>query len=99
MPGETRNSEISVNGVLVVLLTSVDDRLRNGEEALRLATQIVSETGDEQPSCLGTLAAAHAELGRFDEAANQSKTAGHFESQLRSRERAKPIRGVPNLSP
>ena len=49
-----------------VLATDPDDGVRNGAEAVRLATAVSAASGDADPSDLGVLAAAFAEAGRFD---------------------------------
>ncbi len=58
-----------------VMATSVDDEVRNGPEAVRLAQRAVKLTSGEQPLALNTLAAAYAETGDFENAitaANQA---------------------------
>jgi tetratricopeptide (TPR) repeat protein len=50
------------------LATSPDGTLRDGDEALRLAEQANLATNGGNAGVLDTLAAAYAELGRFDEA-------------------------------
>jgi hypothetical protein len=42
--------------------------VRDGKEAVRLAEQACELTGHKRPLFLGTLSAAYAEAGRFDEA-------------------------------
>jgi len=51
-----------------VLATTPDDRLRNGAEAVRLAEEIRSQFGGNHVRPLDVLAAAYAEVGRFDDA-------------------------------
>jgi tetratricopeptide (TPR) repeat protein len=51
-----------------ILATSSDDQLRDGGEALRLAEAAVRQTRGEDPEALQTLAAAQAEVGRFQDA-------------------------------
>lgn len=58
-----------------VLATSPDDTIRNGAEATELATRGVELTRGQSPEFLDTLAAAHAESGRFDEAVKQANRA------------------------
>lgn len=41
---------------------------RNGKEALALAERAVANAGEEEPTALVVLAAAHAELGEYDQA-------------------------------
>jgi Zn-dependent protease/Tfp pilus assembly protein PilF len=56
------------NNLAWLLATCPVDGLRNGEEAVELATAACNATGWSKPSCLGTLAAACAEVGDFDQA-------------------------------
>ena len=51
-----------------VLACATDPRVRNGAEAIRLATRAAELTGWQQPAVLETLAAAHAEAGQFEDA-------------------------------
>ncbi|MBM4046350.1 MAG: tetratricopeptide repeat protein, partial [Planctomycetes bacterium] len=51
------------------------DALRNGAEALRLAQRVCAAGGEAQASPLDALAAAYAELGRFDEAVATARRA------------------------
>jgi len=51
-----------------VLATARDDDLRNGTEAVRLAEETRSEFGENHVRTLDVLAAAYAEVGRFDDA-------------------------------
>jgi len=58
-----------------VLATSTDDKTRNGPEAVKLAEKAVDLSSHQQAFTLNTLAAAYAEVGRFDDAiktANQA---------------------------
>jgi tetratricopeptide (TPR) repeat protein len=57
------------------LATHKDAKLRNGPIALQLAEQACQATGDQQPAILDTLAAAYAEVGRFDEAVATARKA------------------------
>ena len=54
---------------------SEDERLRNGQEALRLAEEFCRITQNGQPLALDTLAAAYAENGRYDEAVSTAQKA------------------------
>ena len=93
------------NNLAWLLATNADDGCRDGGEALRLALEIVDETGGENPTFLATLAAAHAEVGRYVEAAKtarvaisiadaatQSDMVTRIRDQLRAYEREQPIR-------
>jgi tetratricopeptide (TPR) repeat protein len=51
-----------------LLATSPEDTNRNGAEAVRMAERACARTGNQNPTQLGTLAAAYAESGRFPEA-------------------------------
>lgn len=51
-----------------ILATDEDDTYRNGEEAVRLATNLCKITGYTQPLSFDALAAAYAETGHFDAA-------------------------------
>ena len=56
------------NNLAWLLATCPEDGLRNGQEAVELATAACNATGWSKPNCLGTLAAACAEVGDFDQA-------------------------------
>jgi len=61
---------------LALLLASYGDpRLRDGGEAVRLAWIACERTGQAEPRYLDTLAAAYAEVGRFDEARRTAERA------------------------
>lgn len=66
---------ISLNNVAWVLSTVKDDSLRDGQRALELAEQACAATSYSQPELLDTMAAALAELKRFDEAIDLTKQA------------------------
>ncbi len=56
------------NNLAWLLAACPDDFLRDGQAAIEHATWACSATGWSVPSFLGTLAAAHAEVGDFDQA-------------------------------
>jgi tetratricopeptide (TPR) repeat protein len=62
------NFSEALNNLAWVLAASPDDELRNGAEAVRLAERACELTHNDDPSFIGTLAAAYAEAGRFPEA-------------------------------
>ena len=64
-----------LNNLAWVLATSPDEQLRNGERSLELATRACEVTEYQAAHILSTLAAAHAELGHFDEAIEKSTLA------------------------
>ena len=57
-----------LNNLAWALATSADGRLRNGPRAVQLAEQACTLTYQQKTIMIGTLAAAYAEAGRFDEA-------------------------------
>jgi tetratricopeptide (TPR) repeat protein len=64
-----------------LLATAPDDKVRNGREALELATKACDGTKRNEPDLLDTLAAAYAELGRFDEALATANQAAQLADQ------------------
>lgn len=58
-----------------ILATAKDDYLRNGPTAIKLAERACAETQYRAPKALDTLAAAMAEVGRFDRAADLARRA------------------------
>ncbi|UUO07066.1 tetratricopeptide repeat protein [Blastopirellula sp. J2-11] len=91
-----------LNNLAWVLATSPQDDLRNGQRSLELAKQACEVTKYEAPHILSTLAAAHAEVGDFDEAKKWAQKAvdkgtdediiGHLKEELASYEQKKPWR-------
>ncbi len=57
-----------INNLAWAFATNPDPKLRNGKYAIRLATRSCEITGFQTTIMVGTLAAAYAEAGRFDEA-------------------------------
>ncbi len=57
-----------LNNLAWVLATSPDDEVRDGERAIKLATQAAEITEFKQAHILSTLASAYAETGDFDNA-------------------------------
>lgn len=62
------NYELAYTHYAWLLATASDARHRDGEHAVKLAERACKLTNWEDPYCLGTLGAAYAELGNFDEA-------------------------------
>jgi tetratricopeptide (TPR) repeat protein len=58
----------ALNNLAWLLAASGDKAFLNGPEAVRLAQKACQLTHDEEPTFLGTLAAAYAEYGQFTEA-------------------------------
>ena len=59
---------IAYNNLAWMLAAHPDPQIRNGKEAVELAERACRLTNNEQPFYLGTLAAAYAEAGRFNDA-------------------------------
>jgi tetratricopeptide (TPR) repeat protein len=57
-----------LNDLAWILATSSKAEIRNGADAVTFAAQACALTHSSQPVLLGTLAAAYAEAGRFDDA-------------------------------
>jgi tetratricopeptide (TPR) repeat protein len=65
----SETNSVAVNNNLAWLFaTASDPRQRNGKAAVELAEQACEATQYKEPFIIGTLAAAYAEAGRFDEA-------------------------------
>ena len=62
------NHAKSLDRLARVLACATDASVRGGAEAVRLATRAAELTDWQQPAVLDTLAAAHAEAGRFEDA-------------------------------
>jgi tetratricopeptide (TPR) repeat protein len=65
----------ALNNLAWLLATNPDPQVRNGKEAVELAERACRVTGSNQPVFIGTLAAAYAEVGRFNEAIATAATA------------------------
>ncbi len=63
------------NALAWTLATDPDPTRRNGEEAVRWAEKACESAQQAHPSVLDTLAAAYAEVGRFDEAVKTERDA------------------------
>ncbi len=65
----------ALNNLAWQLATHPDPNLRDGPRAVQLAQRACRADGGESPVFLDTLAAAYAEVGRFDEAAGTQRRA------------------------
>lgn len=65
----------ALNDLAWMMATHPNDSLRNGTEAVALAERACALTKHQQPLLIGTLAAAYAEAGRFEEAVRAAETA------------------------
>jgi tetratricopeptide (TPR) repeat protein len=63
----------ALNNLAWMLATHEKKEIRNGPEAVRLATRACELTGYQNPRVLGTLDAAYAEAGRFAEAIDTAR--------------------------
>jgi superkiller protein 3 len=75
-----------------VLATDEDASLRDGAEAVRLATRAVELTAGQQPQVLDTLGMALAEAGRFDEAIVATRQAADLLEAIGQPEAAAAVR-------
>jgi len=64
-----------LNNLAWLLATAADSAVRNGAEAVRLAERACELTGRKQAFNIGTLAAAYAEAGRFEDAVRAAQQA------------------------
>ncbi len=62
------NNPVVLNNLARILATADKPELRNGKEAVQLATKAVKLTHGTQPIIIGTLAAAYAQAGQFPQA-------------------------------
>jgi tetratricopeptide (TPR) repeat protein len=76
------NHVILVNNLAWSFAANPDSELRNGKYAVRLATRACEMTGFKTTVFIGTLAAAYAEAGRFDEAVATGQKACALASEL-----------------
>jgi tetratricopeptide (TPR) repeat protein len=74
-----------------LLATCPDDRVRNGEEALQHAQAAQRLIGGERHDVLDVLAAAHAELGHFDQALSIAEEAVQQARRLGQNQQARKI--------
>ena len=69
------NDPHALNNLAWSLATNPRLELRNGKEAVELASKAVELTGQQQPVCIRTLAAAYAEDGQLAKAVEMAKKA------------------------
>ena len=69
------NNPVVLNNLARILATADKPELRNGKEAVQLATKAVILTYGTQPTIIGTLAAAYAQAGQFPQACEMAQSA------------------------
>jgi tetratricopeptide (TPR) repeat protein len=72
----------ALNNLAWILASNPRPEIRDGAEAVRLAGRACQITHDSEPLFLGTLAAAYAETGRFDEAVATAQRAHDVAMEL-----------------
>jgi tetratricopeptide (TPR) repeat protein len=65
----------ALNNLAWILAAAARAEYRNGAEAVQLAERACAVTHDSQPLMVGTLAAAYAEAGRFEDAVKTAQKA------------------------
>ena len=73
---------LGMNNLAWMLATHPSAEIRNGPEAVELAERACKITNDKLPFLIGTLAAAYAEAGRFDEATRAAEKAQKLAQSL-----------------
>lgn len=102
----------ALNPLAWMLATQTDSKLRDGTDAVRLATQANQLTGGTNVYVLDTLAAAHVEAGQYAEAtrtaqkalelaraAGQTNLATQIETRSRLYEAGQPFHGNQKANP
>jgi signal transduction histidine kinase len=69
------NDPMALNNLAWSLAANPEQELRNGKEAVQLASKAVELTGQQQPVFIGTLAAAYSEDGQFAKAVEMAEKA------------------------
>jgi tetratricopeptide (TPR) repeat protein len=98
----------ALNQLAALLATHCDPQFRDGAAALRLSQQAIALVGDAEPAYLNTLAAAHAEIGSYDQAltiaqrghllaerAGRTNLAAQIRERLKLYEAGRPWRELP----
>jgi tetratricopeptide (TPR) repeat protein len=103
--GEKPNDPAPYRELAYLLATHPEADVRNGKRALELATRACKLTSEKNAADLDALAAAYAELGRFDEAIQSSKkaveltrdeqSAALYRTRLTASEKKTPLRQPP----
>jgi len=72
---ERTKNVVDLNNLAWGLATSSDDNIRDGTLSVKVAQRACVETKFRVPAIIGTLAAAYAEAGRFDDAVSMGQKA------------------------
>ena len=78
-----------LNNLGWTLATSADERIRDGQAAIQHASQACELTHYRRPIMMGTLAAAYAEAGRFEEAVAMGEKARALATKVGEKELAR----------
>ena len=78
------DSALTLDKLAWILSTSRDASLRNGKEAVKLATRACELTKNANPVTLATLAAAYAEVGQFEKALSISRQSKSLTDPVKS---------------
>ena len=70
-----RDYPAALNDLAWIRATEPDPQVRNGAQAVSMAERACQVTGFQEPQFMGTLAAAYAEVGRFDDAVKMAERA------------------------
>jgi Flp pilus assembly protein TadD len=82
----------ALNNLAWILASNPNPEIRNGQEAVLLAEQACRLNWYRDPALLGTLGAAYAEAGRFDEAVEMANRAAALATAAGNRELAEKSR-------
>jgi Flp pilus assembly protein TadD len=88
---------LALNDLAWMLATDPDPARRNGEQAVQLAERACRITGYDEALLLGTLAAAYAEAGRFEDAVKTAEKAAALADKDGQTELAKKNRELMEL--
>lgn len=86
-----------LSGAAWQLAAGADGSLRNGKEAVDLALRAVELTGEQDPTVLGTLAAAYAEAGQYSDAVQTARRAADLAMRQKKPELAESIKTAVRL--
>lgn len=85
------DTAILLNGIALLYASCPEDQRRNGKQAVELAENVCRATNNRVPFFLDTLAAAYAEVGRFDEAVRTAEQAIDLATRAGDKKQAEAI--------